>query len=419
MKRWFLAVASFVILIGSLHATNGMSPIGYGVKSKGMGGVGVALPLDSFVIAVNPAGLIDLGCRADIEIGATLQKLSYQGTLEATPAPTMLGANSDHPLYWPALGLTKALNRCVSVGIASYVLGASDVRWNEPLLLLGESPEETRMQNYYVAITPGVAWCGPCNQSFGVSASVVFGSTFTAGVSQLESGSQMPAFVNDNGDDTAVGVNIRLGWLADLFCDTVRLGASIVSKTYMSRFSKYQGLIGDYGAFQWPWSATMGFAWFFNPCWTLSVDYRYIQWKSNDGMYFSEWVNQPNRGTTTRGLWDGEGFGWNNQSVAKLGLAWTPASCVTLRFGYNYNTNQIPSSEMLTAPLIGAVIRNHVTVGATVRTCFGEGSVYYAHGFRRLAKSHGGLQPADDSDTDRVHLRNEQNEVGLAWGVCY
>lgn len=422
--KWSLsALAIAILLTYSLHATNGMSPIGYGVKSKGMGGVGVALPQDTFVVATNPAGLVDLGCSVDIELSYTFQDAFVTTTRTASlPGFQTVDAKSTRGLWWPAIGASMMLNECMSIGIAAYTLGASDMAWDKSLGILqavapSDPTNRTQMQNYYIAITPGFAWRVCSNHAFGISASIVIGTAEANGISRIELRSQLPAFVDGNGVDIANGVNVRIGWLGDFFCKRLRVGASIVSKTYMSRFTKYQGLIGDYGAFQWPWSGILGFSWRFTPCWVLSVDYRHIQWKSNDGMYFSYYVNQLNRGSRTQGMWDGQGFGWNNQGVVKVGLAWSPLGCLILRAGYNYGTAVIPSSELLLAPLMGAVIKNHVTAGITYTSCLGELSGYYAHGFRRTLTSHGGLEQGGTDEFSS--LRNRQNELGLAWGRCF
>ncbi|HMC13614.1 MAG TPA: long-chain fatty acid transporter, partial [Gallionellaceae bacterium] len=50
------------------HATNGYFPIGYGAQDEAMGGVGIALPQDSIAAAVNPAGMVMVGDRADVEL---------------------------------------------------------------------------------------------------------------------------------------------------------------------------------------------------------------------------------------------------------------------------------------------------------------------------------------------------------------
>ena len=48
------------------NATNGYFAHGYGMKAKGMAGVGIALPQDSIAAATNPAGMVLLGDRMDL-----------------------------------------------------------------------------------------------------------------------------------------------------------------------------------------------------------------------------------------------------------------------------------------------------------------------------------------------------------------
>ena len=58
MKRNLLAAAIAAALLPfSAGATTGYFQHGYGIKSKGMGGVGIALPQDSLAAATNPAGM--------------------------------------------------------------------------------------------------------------------------------------------------------------------------------------------------------------------------------------------------------------------------------------------------------------------------------------------------------------------------
>ena len=50
------------------YATNGYSPIGYGVKNEAMGGASIALPLDSIAAANNPAGMVMVGDHIDFAL---------------------------------------------------------------------------------------------------------------------------------------------------------------------------------------------------------------------------------------------------------------------------------------------------------------------------------------------------------------
>ena len=56
-KRAVRNLAAFAIIAGPLTAalaTNGYFSHGFGIKAKGMGGVGIALPQDAMAAATNP-----------------------------------------------------------------------------------------------------------------------------------------------------------------------------------------------------------------------------------------------------------------------------------------------------------------------------------------------------------------------------
>ena len=60
------AILPLVLLPGMAMATNGYFSHGYGVKSQGMAGVGIALPQDGLAAATNPAGTAFVGDRLDL-----------------------------------------------------------------------------------------------------------------------------------------------------------------------------------------------------------------------------------------------------------------------------------------------------------------------------------------------------------------
>ena len=63
-RRTALAAAMFSPLFA--HATNGYFSNGYGIKSQGIAGIGVALPQDGLAAASNPAGTALVGDRIDV-----------------------------------------------------------------------------------------------------------------------------------------------------------------------------------------------------------------------------------------------------------------------------------------------------------------------------------------------------------------
>jgi long-chain fatty acid transport protein len=66
-KYQLLPLAALLLSTQAL-ATDGYFSHGYGVKSQGMGGVGIALPQDALAAATNPAGMGLIGDRIDFGV---------------------------------------------------------------------------------------------------------------------------------------------------------------------------------------------------------------------------------------------------------------------------------------------------------------------------------------------------------------
>ena len=73
----------------------------------------------------------------------------------------------------------------------------------------------------------------------------------------------------------------------------------------------------------------------------------------------------PNLGTSPLGTEDGAGFGWEDVTVFKVGVAYDVTSDLTLRGGYNYGGQPIPSSETLFNMIAPGVVEHHATFGGT------------------------------------------------------
>jgi long-chain fatty acid transport protein len=64
---------------------------------------------------------------------------------------------------------------------------------------------------------------------------------------------------------------------------------------------------------------------------------------------------------------DGAGFGWRDIDVFKLGFNYQWNDKLTLRAGYNHNSQPIPSSETLFNILAPGVITDHLSLGFTYK----------------------------------------------------
>jgi len=128
---WTSLIAG-VLLSFTAHATNGYFLIGYGAKSRGMGGVGVANPVDAFAAAANPAGIAFVGSRGDI--GAELfnpPRASAGGATDKDNFPTEFGygakdVKSGSNLFLiPSMAAVYKFNRKISMGFAAIGAGSN------------------------------------------------------------------------------------------------------------------------------------------------------------------------------------------------------------------------------------------------------------------------------------------------------
>lgn len=426
-KKWIalLAAAAIATLPGKGYALNGLNSIGVGVKSNGMGGVGIALPQDSFASGMNPAGMVYLGCRYDVELGYVFQD---GNTTAVTTSTTFLPftAESDRGLWFPGAAFNWNYLPCQSLGFAVYVNGALDTEYQQPTVT------NPRYQFYNVNMVPSWSWKINCVHSIGLAVNVAWNSLRASGIGGLPTlfptipaMSLFPDYVTDKGTDWELGIGFRLGWIGQI-TRCFRLGATWKSQTWMRKFKKYQGLNVDAGDYDMPSEGGIGFAWDILPCVTLAADFVERFWctsatfdhnsRQTNGLLWGGGVP----GVKAFGNLNGTGFGWNNQPIFKVGIAWQALPCLTLRVGYNHGDGPIAwSTETLLNSLTLATIEDHITVGATWYTGCGELSAFYWHGFKYTIQGAGSGGVAADQVPVEFNITNRQDAIGIAYGARY
>ena len=122
------ALASLLVAAMPAQATNGYFLPGFGVKSQGAGGVGIALQQDSLSQAANPANLAHTGKRGDLGLSLfNPERESATGSATGLPPGTLgvgvFGFNykseSDNTLFlMPDMAFSMPINNDLSVGFA-------------------------------------------------------------------------------------------------------------------------------------------------------------------------------------------------------------------------------------------------------------------------------------------------------------
>ncbi len=408
-----LAVAG---IASPAFATDGYFSDGYGMKAKGMAGVSIALPQDALAAANNPAGMVMVGDRMDFGVDWFRPTRSADIVGNQAGLAGSYNGNDQQNFIIPEFGYNKMLGWDMSVGVSVYGNGGMNTRYAKSPFAAwgGTNPAGINLQQLFIA--PTFAMKANQTNAFGVSlvfAQQHFGAT---GLQPFEPMSSNPANVTDRGNDSTTGWGVRLGWTGQV-SDAVTLGATYASKI-KGRFKDYSGLFADQGEFDIPENYGVGIAVKATPQLTVAGDIKQINYNKIDSV--GNPIDSLFRGVPL-GASNGPGFGYQNMTVYKLAASYSYSKNLTLRTGYSYNKQPIPTNQTFFNILAPAVIENHLTFGATWTLAnHNELTVAYMHAFNKDVSGTnsipGGFPPAGMGGGN-ANLHMYENSLGIAYGI--
>lgn len=417
---------AFMALLASQQtfATDGYLSQGYGVKSQGIGGVGIALPQDSLAAASNPAGMGLVGDRVDA--GLTLFRPERQATLSGTAGGsgafdgTFQGNGRDIFLI-PEAGYNKQVTPEVSLGVSIYGNGGMNTTYNNGgiPLLNGGSGKTSGIDYIQVFVAPTVAWKVTPTQTIGVALNLGYQRFKAEGIDSFAASgagqvSQSPSNVTGQGSDDAFGAGLHFGWIGQI-TDQISLGATYQTKTYFQSFDKYKGLFADSGNMDAPAWYGLGIAVKARPDLIVAADIQRIEF--SDVNAIGNTLSQLTA-TTPLGSASGPGFGWKDADVYKIGTSYNLNEKWTLRAGYNHVDQPIRPSETLFNILAPAVVKDHFTVGGTYNIDEkSEVSFNYVHAFSNTVTGTGAIPSSFGGGN--VSLKMYQDSLGVAYAYKF
>jgi len=409
------AVAAVVAAPGAF-ATNGMFDIGFGTKAKGMGGAGVALPQDALAAATNPAGMVLVGNRIDAGISLFRPDRATSISGNTTAANNIdYDANGDESFFIPEFGYNKMISSTMSFGVSVYGNGGMNTSYSRNVTLFGSSPAGINLTQLFIA--PTVAWKLSDTNAIGVSLNIARETVSVQGLENFNSTnySTNVGSVTNRGEDSGTGLGLRIGWIGQV-SPNVTLGATYQTKTNISKFNKYSGTFAEQGDIDVPANYAIGLAVKASPKTVVAFDVEKIQYTgvksiSNPLGMLSTGLLASNLGNS-----DGAGFGWQDMTVYKLGVAHQVNDKLTVRAGWNYGKQPIPAKETFFNLLAPAVVEHHLTLGATWNYSKDmEMSANYMHAFSNELKGSGSI-PAASFGNGEANLRMQQTAIGIALG---
>lgn len=403
-----MAAAAMLGAAGNVYATNGSFMIGSGAGSIGMGGVGVTSPQDSMCVGGNPACLGEFETpRFDMGAGLFSPPRSAATTV-------MSGANinsgggqyveSEVNLYlMPSMGFVFPFNDLLTIGFAALPAGGGGVKFpankgggnNGNSFFGGPGYLSTDLVQLIIPITATFK-INPTN-TVGVSVIPARQRFLAEGLQEFRGFSAYPDNLTNKGHDYANGLGGRIGWMGYYLDRQLTLGATYATKVSMSKLTLYKGLFPNGGSFDIPGNYAVGIG--FKPVENLTValDVEKILYTgvpafahrgpdSQGNLNIDECTPGNACGGTTLGTPGGAAFGWRDQTVYKLGVAYKFNDNWTVRAGYNYGKMPIQKDQLLFSVMATATTEEHVTCGFTYnlgeQSIFGfgsEGAVTFAY----------------------------------------
>lgn len=336
-----LMVAAAGLSSSSAFATDGMLPHGVGARNSALAGAGVADQNDATATAVNPAGLVNSDTQ--LNISASLFSPHRAANIIATGAGEV--ESDSNYFVIPSAFYSYRLDANRAIGVGMYAAGGMNTDY--PAVFPGNTNMfggTGRLGIDLQQIIMSVAYA----QRFG---NISIGIAPTFGI-QFFDADGLPGGYSSQ-DNSAAGIALRGGVEWDVR-PGFRLGLAGSTPGYVQAFSSYRNAFieGD-GAIQQPAYLQAGAAVDLMPNLTLMADYKRIFYAGSPAI--------------------GDDFGWSDINVYKVGMEWDLNPGFTLRAGYSYNDNPLPSMDstgVATFPgyfantLAPATVQHHITGGA-------------------------------------------------------
>ena len=373
------------------HATNGYFLPGFGTRSQGMGGVGIAYGRDSLSTAANPANAVNTGMRGDMGI-AVFNPERY-GSNDVRPNDASVSdffdfSSESISKYYlmPEMGFSMGLTEQVHVAMAVVGNGGMNTTYTPNLFSFFNNPppdQKLGVDMMQLLVPISVAYRANENHTFGASLVLAETRFRSYGLDAFKAFPILsdPDKLTGNGFDYSYGAGVKFGWLGEFMDDKLTVGLTYASKTYMTKFDKYSSLFAEQGDFDIPENYGIGIA--FKPkknlviaADVLRINYSDIASVGNrgpgpdpdgaagtlSGIPAMDYGGAPCPDAANpycTGRDEGMGFGWESMTVYKLGVQYGVNNRLQVRAGYNYGKTPIPQDQMTFTLLVPATVEQH------------------------------------------------------------
>ena len=199
---------------------------------------------------------------------------------------------------------------------------------------------------------------------------------------------------NNNGYDSSTGWGATVG-IQGKVTDKLSAGLSYRTKVNPGKLEKYNTLLPNRGEMGVPAATTAGIAYQATPKTLVAADVQRIHYKDVDAI--GNAANPAGLGTTS-------GFGWDSQTVYKVGVKHQATPKTAVLAGYNHGKSPLKTEDTLFGVLAPGVVEDHVSLGVQTKLSpKSKLTATYMHAFENEVK---GVP---------YSVKMDQNAVGIAY----
>lgn len=399
-----LVAGGVIGLATSAHATNGYQLIGIGAYQKGMGGAVAANPGSAMTAIANPAGMADIGDRADFSMEAFMPDRTADFTKNSASGGEK--EDSEAGLYGiPSIGWTAPVSEGSDFYFGGGMYGTSGLGVDYGKTIFGGNPfagggvpggagsgtygNQTAFDGYsniqFWQMAPTLAWKVNDQLKVGASLNIDYQSVnFEQRLTDQDDNEIMEFRLGRTAQ--ALGYGVSFGALYKVN-SMIQVGAYYKSKQsfsdleYQLRANDIQnfpdgngGLVTSNGGtykmdLDYPQQLAAGVKVTPMDRLTVSADIKWINW--SDTMDELEVTGDFNSGQFGGGGSTNQNAaldpGWDDQVVYALGVDYMVTQDLNLRAGYNYAEAPIEKEDVFSNLLLPAMTEQHLTLGGTYR----------------------------------------------------
>ncbi len=335
----------FILLIsvGSAHGGEGVFLLGNDALQLGRASSGVASPRSAYWSYMNPASMVDLDRRLDLNW--------YTVFTEITLEPRgVLGNRLDGPLvsdttfHIVSTGVIWPLETG-TLGGGIFIPSGSGVEYPHSRNIVSrlfQGNHDRRLG--YQHIRGVLAYAYPFDNGWSVGLGLHLSlNRFRSDHITLRA---CPARYDNEWDDTygaGFGIGVYKRW------ERFAFGANYSSRHWTETMRKYGDLLSS--PLDTPRVAQVGIAYLPTPKVELTLDYKWLNWK-RIGQYGSP-------------LFGGGGFAWRDQHGVKVGVEWKAHPKWTFMAGYAFSNTPVTDDNVFLSALVPVTVEQHVTAGVS------------------------------------------------------